>query len=1796
MSPKAESDRRSTRPVSKKNAGIEMRIAGCQVREKIAESANSLVYRAVQEVSNQPVILKMLKQPYPPPEKIAWFKREYELTRSLPLAGVIDMYSLATDQGRPVIVLEDFGGESLDLHLRVRALTLPESLTLSIQLLTILEQVHRHHIVHRDINPSNIVWNPATDTLKLIDFGISTALMWESPAPSDPNELEGTLAYISPEQTGRMNRAVDYRTDLYSLGVTLYELLTGRLPFSSTDALALVHAHLAHQPVPPHTILSDIPTPLSAIVLKLMAKNAEERYQSASDLRRDLQECLQQWQASGKITAFPIDCHNATDHFHIPQKLYGRESVVNKLLATFERVSQGSSEIVFVSGEAGIGKSSVVQEIYGPITQRRGYFIAGKFDQLHSDVPYASLTHAFRSLIRQLLTENEVQITVWRERLLAALGANGQVIIDLIPEVEKLIGPQPSVAFLPPVEAQNRLHLIFQKFIHVFTGPTHPLVLFLDDLQWADAASLALLQHIVTTPDNHHLLVIGAYRDNEVDELHPFLLMRREIHANVDRVEQIVVEPLGLSHVNQVIVDTLKCPPGKAAPLAALVLSKTNGNPFFLNEFLQSLYSKSLLTFDIHSHSWHWDTAYIQAQDITDNVVELLSDKIFNLEEETKEILKLAACIGNRFDLHTLSIISEKSPKEVAVRLQRALAERIILPLNSAYKILSLDVQGLADAVTIEYKFTHDRIQQAVYAFIPEEEKQTVHYRIGQLLLSKTPREQRESKIFDLVNHLNVSLDLIDDQAERDELATLNLMAGRKAKGAAAYAPAFKFFQVGLNLLGEESWEKQADLTLALHTETAESAYLNDNFTLMEQLSAVVTQRAKSRLDRIKIYEINLHAYTALDALQAGLKTGQDALALLQIRFPQNPSQKDIDHALKETDELFASRKIEQLVNLAEMTDPSQLAAMRILSSLIHITKVGFPALFPFVVLRMVSLSIRYGNTALSAQAYAAYGLILCSMTNDIDRGYRCGRLALRVVEKFEAKELKASTDYIVTSFIDHWKKPVRDTLNPLLEGYQHGLEAGDLNFAALNIFGYLFKAYWTGNELATLEQEIETYTQVIHRFKQHFIVDLNQLYRQVIVNLLGNASDPCQLTGEQYHEHEALTRYLKANHKNLICHVYLNKMILACLFQAYPQSLVYAQKTEEYLDSLTGTVAIPFFYLFDSLTRLALYPQYDQVEQKACLKRVEANQAKLRLWAQHAPPNHLHKVHLVEAERARVLGNERDAREHYDQAIDSAREYGYVNQEALSAEYAAKFYLDRGRIRLGQHYLRDAHYAYRRWGAQSKVSDLEARYPQFLDPSTENFPRATQLTFPHSQSTYPSSIFDLSSVVKASQAIWGEIILDKLLATLMEIVIENAGAQKGFLLLKKDGQLVIEAEGMTGQKIHFLQSLPVEVSLDLPKSIIRYVERTQESVVLGNAASEDVFTTDPYLMKKQPKSILCTPLVKQGQLTGILYLENSLTLDAFTPDRLEVLNLLAAEAAISIENARLYSSLEKAHEQLAEYSRTLEQQIADRTQALREKNRELELANQEILEGTQRKSRFLAGMSHELRTPMNAIIGFTRLVLRRAGDMLPVKQRENLTKVKESADQLLALINQLLDLSKIEAGRMEVHPKRFSIDPFLHQCGETVSPLLTQGVQLRCENSETVGEVYTDEEGLRHIVLNLLSNAAKFTSTGQIVVRATMKQPSGSEPLLEILIVDSGVGIAPQSLETIFEEFQQVDTGPQKQKGTGLGLPIAKLWAELLGGSIQAQSTLGKGSTFTVTIPAVYQTSNTPQREERVP
>ncbi|MEG5036497.1 PAS domain S-box protein [Microcoleus sp. AT3-D2] len=1510
-------------------------LPGVTIHSKIYESLASLVYRGIREQDNCAVIAKVLKQNYPSPHELTRYRQEYEITRSLNIEGVVKAYSQQDCQRTLVILLEDFSGESLECWMRQQLdfcpMPLSVFLNMAIAITDTLGKIHAAHVIHKDINPGNIVFNPRTGVVKIIDFGIATRFSRTNPTFKSLHLLEGTPAYLSPEQTGRMNRMLDYRTDFYSLGATFYELLTGQLPFPTKDLLELVHCHIARPPTPPHELNATIPQPVSDLILKLMAKNAEDRYQSAWGIKADLERCAQQLAEVGLIEPMPLGLQDVSEQFRIPQKLYGREAKIAALLAAFDRVAGNEGvgewrsggaeeditllphrEMMLVSGYAGIGKTALVQELHKPITANQGYFISGKFDQFGRNIPYSAIVNALQKLVQQLLSEPDEQVEVWRSRLLTALGSNGQIIIDVIPEVELIIGKQSPIPEVGATEAQNRFNLTFQRFVRAFCAKEHPLVIFLDDLQWIDSATLKLIELILLDEQIQYLFLIGAYRDNELTPTHPLVLTLESMRNQGAVLQEIILTPLTLEPLSQLIAETLHHNPDIVRALAQAVSRKTEGNPFFVGEFLKLLYGENLLTFDAQQLSWQCNLTEIEAQDITANVVELLLRQLQKLPEATQQILCIAACIGAEFDLETLAIVCEKSQKAIFQDLLEAIQAGLIQPLSD------LD----EDLLVQEYKFLHDRVQQAAYALIDESQKQVVHLQIGRNLLEKTSPEQRSDRLFEIVDHLNQGLELVTARSERTEIARLNLMAGQKAKAATAYEAAFKYFTTGLKLLNSESWQSEYDLTLALYSEAAEAAYLQGCFDEMEQLVEVVLDRAKTVLDKVQAYDSRIQGYSSQGNLKETLKTGLEALKLLGIDLIENPSRADIQRELESTAALLAEREIEDLSNLPEVAAPEPLAAITILSNMGSAAFITLPALWILIICKTVNLSINYGNTIWSPLYYAAYGFVLCGVVQDIELGYKFGQLALTSAERLNTKKGKARALQLFSEHVMQWKVHLKEPIPLLVEAYQEGVETGDFESAGYAAYYVCHNSFFAGEELTQLEQKTVIYSKAIDQIRRESPSNWLTILRQTILNLLDRSENPSRLVGRVCNEEEALSHAIAVKDGTVIQILYLHKVMLCYLFEEHHQAEQTAILARQHFEEVSAITILPIFCFYHSLALLSLSLDASSSEKVAWLNCVNTNQEKMQKWAEHAPMNYLHKFYLVEAEKARVLGQFLEAEEFYERAIAGAAENEYIQEEALAYELAAKHYLARGRSKIAQTYMKEAHYCYDRWGAIAKVKNLEKRYPQFFPKSS----RAASTSIPITAETISNpfhTALDLAAVMKASQAISREIELKQLLRLLMQTLIENAGAQTGYLILENSGKWLIEAacelnadENACATQV--LQSIPI--AEQLPESIIQYVIRTLKPVTLNDATREGAFINEPYIQQNQPQSVFCLPLLNQAKLVGVLYLENRLAARVFTPERSQVLQLLSTQAAIAIENANLYSELQAKESKITQF------------------------------------------------------------------------------------------------------------------------------------------------------------------------------------------------------------------------------------------------------------------------------------
>jgi PAS domain S-box-containing protein len=1537
-------------------------LADYQIIETVYQGNRSQLLRARRLRDQQIVILKTLSAPFPDLSSIAALKHEFTILEQLNIPGIIKAFDWHAHP-TPILVLENFVGLSLRDRVQQRGpLSIDDFLAIALQIADALALLHATGWSHRDIKPSNLLISPETGTIKLIDFGLASQLSQEEQQPDLNRSFAGTFAYMSPEQTGRMSRVVDYRTDFYSLGVTFYELLSASLPYQAKDALEWAHSHLAKTPIPLKQHLPEIPEVIVNIIDKLMSKMAEDRYQHAFGLKADLAACQEQWSQSNQIQHFAIGQVDRSGAFQLPQMLYGRDREIKILLNHFERICLGSAELMLVSGYSGIGKSALVHQISQPIVQQQGYFIQGKFDQFKQNVPYDSIIQAFQQLIHQLLSESEERLERWRSRLSIQLANNAQVIIDVIPELALILGPQPSVSYLGPTEAQVRFNQVFQQFISVFTQREHPLVVFLDDLQWVDLASLDLIQQIITNRETHHLLIIGAYRDNEVNESHALMLMFDALQKKRVSVGQIILAPLSPAHVQQLVADTLHTSTAEVFPLSSLIFSKTLGNAFFTRMLLTSLYRTNQVTFDFSQGCWQWDIKALQQVSLTDNVVELMSQRIYQLPHPTQQMLTLAACIGERFDLATLAVVSELSAYEVARQLWPACEAGLITPLGDTYKIpLVLNEMSDAtllnhtDAVKVVYRFGHDRIQQAAYELIPSSAQQQTHLHIGQLLLQQAKQSFRKTlpetlaaslnqllaydlgeSVFEIVNHLNRAIYWITERDEQYQVAALNWQAGHRAKSATAYTSALKYFVYGLAMLPDEAWQTHYDLAFRLHRDASECTYLCGNFEDAEVLFEKILTQARSIVDQVAIHNIRLVLYDNQGKFVENLHLGGEALRSLGFEWPQHhtETQTVLDKELTIYRQALEQIEIAQLADLPEMTSLEAQSAMQLLVNMTGPAYFTDQTLATLVTLKMVNLSMQHGISEWASQGYTFWGVMLAAAFDDYDRAYEFGLVALVLKERYNNRyEVK-----VLNSFAGHispWREHLRVSIELLRQGYRVGSAVGDV-FATYIATHLGLQLLMVSIPLEEVQSEMSRYLIYVRQRKNDVFIRHLQVYLYWTASLRAGHLTTNLEDLEDFTDLVAQSVFEQHHYGPGLFLLYLAQASVCFFAQQYQQARTLLKEAESHLAFTAAIPSLAEYFTILALTMAALADGADSADSATRVGHrvgdkfdghqgnpVEPSDShtiiatcaeRLNHWAGYCDANYRHKALLIAAEQTRLAGDYFATLEFYDQAIRSAREAGFVQYEALANELAARFWITHDKPQLAKVYLEAAYYGYQRWGAAGKMQALQQLSNDLPLPTTPG--RATS-DLSVSTNTEMSGNLDVGTVIKVSQAIAKEIRFDRLLEAFLAIAFENAGAQLGFLLFYDNHRWVIRAKGQVEDRIDVNLHLPLESSEELPLALINLVIRTQKEQVLIDARQSSYFREDLYFRQYQPKSVLCMPIMHQGQLSGVLYLENNLTTGAFTTDRLELLKVLSAQIAIALANAKLYEDMQANEQRL---------------------------------------------------------------------------------------------------------------------------------------------------------------------------------------------------------------------------------------------------------------------------------------
>lgn len=1763
-------------------------VPGFDIKETLLSDEHRTVCRALRNTDGQAVVLKIISGEFSDATEAIKLRREYELTRQLDFPGVPKMLGIHEFGGGIAMVMHDLGGVSLGGIIQNKAMPVADFLAIACRLAAVLAELHRCEVIHKDIKPDNILVNTNTGDVQLIDFGIAVLLSQETVGIVGHKELEGSLPYLSPEQTGRVNRPLDYRTDFYSLGVTFYQLLTGHLPFISDDPVELLHAHLARQP---QAFPAQVPAMLQAIVFKLMDKSPDQRYQSAAGLKNDLDRCARDWANAGKIESFTLAGHDRSDRFRIPQKLYGREQETQLLLETFDDISQGKSRWMLVSGYSGIGKSSLIQEIHKPIVSRQGYFTSGKFDQFNRNAPYSAGIAAFRNLMRQLLSENDLKVAQWKNRLLDALGANGQIIIDVIPEVQLIIGEQPMVAALQPSESQNRFNLVFLKFVQALAAPEHPLVLFLDDLQWADAPSLKLIEVLLSDSETRWLLLIGAYRDNEVDATHPLIKTIQNLKESEGIVTELLLKPLQIDELKQLVADTLHCSPAKAMPLSQLLLDKTGGNPFFVNEFLKALFVDRQVVFDHAKNAWVWDIEKIRGRNITDNVVELMRGKIQLLDEQTQRLCQYAACIGNSFDLLTLATVAEKTPQATAKSLWPAIREGLIVPIGHAYRLAEIEVNS-GQVVNSEYHFLHDQVQNAAYAQVEEGSKKMLHLKIARLLIDSFSEADKKERIFELTTQFNHGASLIETETEKIEVALLNLEAGKKAKNATAYEPAFRYLNIGIRLLPSDCWERHYDLTLELHNECAEAAYLSGNAEEMERLTAIVFSRASDLHHKVKAYTVKIQGYLSLTRNEEALNTCLEIMRLLGARFPDRPNKLHIVQSLIATKLRLRGKTADQLVARPEMSASTPAALMEILPYAAAAAYFAKPDLFPLIVFKQVSLSVQYGNHLQSAFAYATYGLVMCGSTLEFDEGLKFGEIAVRLLDKFNAVSAFTKTHFVTGGFIQHWRHHFRETLEELLGAYQKGLETGDFTYGSYAVFNYLSAKFYMGAPLPALKKEIDEYMVALRKIKQDTSIGWLSIPRQTVGNLLDSTQANARLLGPDYDETVEVDRHKEGKDFSGLCVYYMARMMLGYLFDDTDDALENGESALKLLDTVLATPHVSTVHYFYALSLLRAADKAQGNHRNRLVSRATVSMKLIRKFAKSAPANHLAKQYLIDAEMYRLKTNFSVAERLYELAIVHARDNGFLHEEAIGNELLARHWAARLDTEKSRKYLLEARRLFQKWGAVAKVNHLDQHYGLKM-PAIGNTETTTLRSGGHSNAD-----LDILSLTKASLAIASEIQLDKLMANLMHVVVENAGAENGYLVIERAGQWYIEASGMVAGGTGLTQVSRLLHGSDLvPESVIQYVSRTREDLVINDIQQETRFSGDPVVKRKQTRSALCLPVVNQGKIIGILYLENNLSAGVFTEARVQFMKLLSGQVAVSLENALQYERLEqKVKERTAE--------VVQQKEALEKSLSDLKMAQAKLVESEKMASlgQLTAGIAHEINNPINFVSVGVKNLIRNfeeakevmdaylnpnadpdiVAEQLNEKQRrqqmleifedsETLFKsIQNGVERTISIVKSLRNFSRLDEGEIK------KVD--LHEGLDSTLEILQGQIRKKAEVVKKYGQLPLVECAagkINQVFLNIVNNALQAIEQRGTITLETRYLPDRKE--VEISIADTGKGMNEEVKRRLFEPF--FTTKPVGE-GTGLGMSISYSILEEHRGRIEVDSEEGKGSRFRVYLP----------------
>jgi len=1783
--------------------------------ELVSENKHTQIYRAQRRSDDSPVIIKVIKQDSMGIKNVEQLTYEFNMMSRLNSPFVIRPLELVSIQNSLILVMEDFNGKPLNYLFEEDRWDLLLYLEIAIQITSAVGDIHHQNIIHKDIKPQNILVNLETRKTKIIDFGIATQVSRELESVLNPEEVKGSIAYISPEQTGRMNRAVDFRSDIYSLGVTLYQLFSKKLPFIADSPLELIHMHIAQHPQPPVEVNPLIPRVLSEIILKCMSKEAEHRYHSAFGLRYDLEKCRQSLLATSSVSAFNIGTHDVFDHFNFPEKLYGRSKELTFINQCLKEVWGGESFLLTLSGYSGVGKSSLVFEAERHLPPGSGRFAYAKFDQFKHAIPYHGLIQAFQVVIQQLLTEPDDVLQEWKERILEAVGNSGKVLTDVIPEMELIIGVQPEIARGSPQENINRFNFIMVNFLKALLQPDSPLVFFIDDLHWADEPSLKLLELFFSNPTITNFLIIAAYRDNEVSPYHPLSITLKEIAAHGNKVVNLPVAPLAKESIQEMIQDNFFGPPKQAVELTELLYRKTQGNPFFTLQLLKLLYEKELFYFDKSRGYWVAQLEAIGVSQVSDNVADLVIEKLKSLPEQVTEVLKIGATMENRFDLELLAQISPLTREQLVQSLNIALQEDLILQERQQTGYLGSQAKGASlEPTSKSYRFLHDRIQQATYSLLSEEEKSKLHYAIGKAIIQSTPQAKLAEKSIDIVNHLNAADVALLNGNEKSNLIELNLAAGLRAKDSAAYLSAIQYFSKGIDLLSAGNWENDYARTMELHKNLALCLMITGSHQRAQEMFDLCLSKAKTVLEKAEIYQDLIFLYSQIQQYAQSLDVAAKALQLFGYHFEIHPKRLVLARDLIVHKFKMLFRKVEEMERLSLAQDQNIQAVLNIVAALLYPAMViGNKALFVQCSLTIVELSWAYGVSKHTPAGLICLAMVMGSeMFKDYVSCNRYGLTAHNLALRFPGTAEAGGAQYLYYSFIQRWSHPLRDSVLPLRQNFRKILESGVGTIAAANAVYINLIGLITGDKLDSVLESIMESLIEIKKFSSRSEEMSLMIHREVCLALKGLAADftdprPSELTDEVLKISRANNQYVLFTMRYDVWH-----MVLLYLFGKYTEAEEIGKSCIGRINSFPNWIETHVFYFFYSLAIAA--QMQNPTDNPERWKLLQEHLKILKRWAKASPMNYKHYHLLLQAEMARIQGSAKGIA-FFEAAIEAAKVNRCTQDIALAYELFGNYYQKQNLKEMCAMLYHKALQYYAQWGAEAKCLHFRNAHADQLNLETFSLPvspsqtlsfsatedskngsLSSQQTQSRGQAKHAeSSEFDINTLIDASQALSKEIVLDKLMESLMQLVIVNAGADKAFLILFENNKGKINSQIYLNQKYTPLISpIPVEEKGDeLCLAALKFVTRANRELLLNNPAEEGNFRYDPYVLQKKPKSILVLPLLQKGTLNGVLYLENSVSNDAFTPKRLRLLSLLSSQIAISIENAQFYAKLEY--------------KVRDRTKELQERNQELQEALQmvktvqeQMIQQEKLASLGLltSGIAHELKNPLNFVINFSLLTreqieelfeyLRKGGELDQELQNfekdilSSLTKVDLHGRRADDIIKGML--SHAHQGSKAAEPVN------IHHMIEEAYELAFQNFRKKEPNFQSALHKNFDPElkmitgfpwDLIRIFINIFDNAfyaqallqkGDPTFVPSIQVKTHLKDHKAI-----LSIQDNGPGIPHEVIDKVFHPFF---TTKPTGSGTGLGLSIAyDIITKQHQGTIAVTSAPGL-TEFTITLP----------------